>query len=50
MEGKEVMFRCDVYVDIYVDLLIGLMSKCDTVPIHCAKTKALRVEWVKIGM
>ena len=49
VEGKEVTFRRDVYMDVYVDLL-GLMAKCDTAPVHCAKTKALRVEWAKIGM
>lgn len=49
VEGKEVMFRPDVYADVYIDL-IGLMSKCDTAPIHRAKTKALCVEWAKIGM
>ena len=47
-EGKEVIFKRDVYADIYVDI-IGLMAKCDTTPIHRAKTKALRVHWAKIG-
>ena len=37
-EGKEVTFKHDVYVDVYVDLL-GLMAKCNTSPVHCAKTK-----------
>ncbi|KAI6040681.1 hypothetical protein EDC04DRAFT_3140176 [Pisolithus marmoratus] len=49
MEGKEVTFKHDVYADVYADLL-GLMAKCDTVPIHHAKMKALCVEWVKVGM
>ncbi|KAI6008023.1 hypothetical protein EDC04DRAFT_2907381 [Pisolithus marmoratus] len=49
MEGREVTFKCDVYADVYIDLL-GLMVKCDTAPVHCAKTKALHVEWVSIGM
>ncbi|KAI6039189.1 hypothetical protein EDC04DRAFT_3141040 [Pisolithus marmoratus] len=49
VEGKEVTFKRDIYADIYADLL-GLMAKCDTVPIHCAKTKALCVEWAKVGM
>ncbi|KAL4069014.1 hypothetical protein J3A83DRAFT_4534888 [Scleroderma citrinum] len=48
VEGKEVMFKHDIYVDVYVDVL-SLMVKCDTAPIHCAKTKALHVQWVKIG-
>jgi len=43
MEGKEVTFKCDIYMDVYVDLL-GLMAKCNTVPIHHAKTKVLCVE------
>lgn len=47
-ENKEVSFKRDVYVEVYLDIL-GLMSKCDTSPIHRAKTKALRVEWAKIG-
>jgi len=49
VEAKEVMFKWHVYVGVYVDLL-GLMAKCDAVPIHCAKMKALHMEWVKIGM
>ncbi|KAL4071213.1 hypothetical protein V8B97DRAFT_2024095 [Scleroderma yunnanense] len=48
VEGKEVMFKHDIYVDVYVDVL-SLIVKCDTAPIHCAKTKALHVQWVKIG-
>ena len=48
MEGKEVTFKHDVYLDVYVDVL-GLMAKCDTSPVHCAKTKALQVQWAKIG-
>lgn len=48
MEGKEVTFKRDVYADIYGDIL-GLMEKCDTNPIHRAKTKMLRVQWAKIG-
>ena len=47
-EGKDVTFKRNVYVDVYADIL-GLMSKCDTSPIHCAKTKACRVQWAKIG-
>ena len=47
-EGKEVTFKRDVYSDIYVDIL-GLMAKCDMAPVHRAKTKALRVQWAKIG-
>ncbi|KIK74988.1 hypothetical protein PAXRUDRAFT_19373 [Paxillus rubicundulus Ve08.2h10] len=47
-EGKEVTFKQDVYTDVYVNI-IGLMTKCDTVPVHRAKTKALRVQWAKIG-
>jgi len=47
-EGKDVTFKRGVYADIYVDIL-GLMAKCDTAPVHHAKTKSLRVQWVKIG-
>ena len=47
-EGKEVAFKHDIYADIYTDIL-GLMAKCDTSPIHRAKTKTLRVQWAKIG-
>jgi len=47
-EGKDVTFKRGVYVDIYVDIL-GLMAKCDTAPVHCAKMKSLHVQWVKIG-
>ncbi|KAF9227895.1 hypothetical protein BS17DRAFT_813771 [Gyrodon lividus] len=47
-EGKEVTFKRDVYSNVYVDI-ISLMTKCDTVPVHHAKTKALRVQWAKIG-
>ncbi|KAI6038073.1 hypothetical protein EDC04DRAFT_2604353 [Pisolithus marmoratus] len=49
VEGKEVTFKHDIYADVYIDLL-GLMAKCDTVPVHCAKTKALHVEWASIRM
>ncbi|KAF9228179.1 hypothetical protein BS17DRAFT_813129 [Gyrodon lividus] len=46
-EGKEVTFKRDVYSDVYVNI-ISLMTKCDTVPVHRAKTKALCVQGVKI--
>ncbi|KAI6040578.1 hypothetical protein EDC04DRAFT_2893967 [Pisolithus marmoratus] len=36
-EGKEVT-KCNVYADVYADVL-GLMAKCDTAPVHHAKTK-----------
>ena len=49
VEGKEVTFRRDIYADVYVDIL-GLMVKCDTAPVHRAKTKVCRVEWANIGM
>ena len=49
VEGKEVTFRHDIYADVYVDIL-GLMVKCDTAPVHRAKTKACHVEWANIGM
>ncbi|KIK19635.1 hypothetical protein PISMIDRAFT_107234, partial [Pisolithus microcarpus 441] len=48
VEGKDVTFKHDVYVDVYADIL-GLMSKCHTSSIHCAKTKACHVQWAKIG-
>ncbi|KAF8558083.1 hypothetical protein OG21DRAFT_1519960 [Imleria badia] len=47
-ESKDISFKCDVYADVYINIL-GLMSKCNTSPIHCAKTKTLRIQWVKIG-
>ncbi|KAI5983249.1 hypothetical protein EDD15DRAFT_2376648 [Pisolithus albus] len=47
-EGKEVAFKCDVYADVYADIL-GLMAKCDTAAVHRSKTKACRVQWAKIG-
>ncbi|KAI5986738.1 hypothetical protein EDC04DRAFT_2614983 [Pisolithus marmoratus] len=46
-EGKEVTFKCNIYVDVYADVL-GLMAKCDTAPVHCAKTKACHVQWAKV--
>ncbi|KAI6043347.1 hypothetical protein EDC04DRAFT_3138544 [Pisolithus marmoratus] len=49
MEGKEVTFKCDIYTDVYADLL-RLMAICDTMPIHHAKMKVLHVEWAKVGM
>lgn len=48
VEGKEVTFKCDIYADIYTDIL-GLMAKCDMSPVHCAKTKTLHVQWAKVG-
>lgn len=47
-DGKEVTFKRDIYSDVYIDIL-GLMAKCDTSTVHRAKTKALRVQWAKIG-
>ncbi|KAI6113487.1 hypothetical protein EDD16DRAFT_1521294 [Pisolithus croceorrhizus] len=47
-EGKEVTFKHDVYANVYTDIL-GLMAKCDTAPVHHAKTKACHMQWVKIG-
>lgn len=47
-EGKHVPFKCNVYIDVYIDLL-GLMAKCDTSSIHCAKMKALHMHWAKTG-
>ncbi|KAI6041969.1 hypothetical protein EDC04DRAFT_2892470 [Pisolithus marmoratus] len=47
-KGKDVTFKQDIYVDVYVDIL-GLMSKCNTSLIHCAKTKACHVQGAKIG-
>ena len=32
-DSKDVSFKCDVYADIYIDIL-GLMAKWDTSPIH----------------
>ncbi|KIJ13947.1 hypothetical protein PAXINDRAFT_156328 [Paxillus involutus ATCC 200175] len=46
-KGKEVTFKQDVYAGVYVNI-ISLMTKCDTAPVHRAKTKALCVQWVKI--
>ncbi|KAI5980661.1 hypothetical protein EDD15DRAFT_2381695 [Pisolithus albus] len=36
--------RSPVYVEI-----LGLMSKCDTSPIHQAKTRTLCIRWAKLG-
>ncbi|KAG9315337.1 hypothetical protein JVU11DRAFT_4480 [Chiua virens] len=47
-DGKEVAFKRDVYADVYTDIL-GLMSKCNTAPIHRAKTKALHEQWARRG-
>ena len=47
-EEKEVMFKCNVYANMYIDIL-GLMIKCNTTPIHQAKTKPLHGQWAKIG-
>ncbi|KAF8547507.1 hypothetical protein OG21DRAFT_1527113 [Imleria badia] len=47
-EGKEVIFKCNIYTNVYIGIL-GLMVKCDMTPIHQAKTKALRIQWAKIG-
>ena len=44
----EVAFRVATYMPIYLEIL-GLMRKCDTSPMHAAKTKALRVKWAGIG-
>ncbi|KAF8548589.1 hypothetical protein OG21DRAFT_1526392 [Imleria badia] len=48
VKGKDVSFKRDVYMDVYVGIL-GLMSKCDTSPVHCAKIIAFHVQWAKIG-
>ena len=47
-EGKEVAFEHNIYADVYTDIL-SLMAKCDTSPVHRAKTKTLCVQWAKIG-
>ena len=47
-DGKDVSFKHNVYADIYIDIL-GLMAKCDTSPVHQAKTQALHNQWAKIG-
>ena len=47
-EGKEVMFKCDIYADVYLKVL-SLMAKCDLAPIHHAKTKMLCKQWAKMG-
>ncbi|KAF8432097.1 hypothetical protein L210DRAFT_865876 [Boletus edulis BED1] len=44
----EVNFRVPIYMPVYTEIL-GLMSKCNTSDIHCAKTKALRTQWAQIG-
>ena len=48
VDGKEVTFKRDIYSDVYIDIL-SLMAKCDMSTVHRAKTKALRVQWAKIG-
>lgn len=44
----EVNFRVNIYSPVYTEIL-GLMSKCDTSAIHCAKTKNLRKRWAQLG-
>ncbi|KAI6004674.1 hypothetical protein EDD15DRAFT_2359402 [Pisolithus albus] len=44
----EVNFRVATYSPVYVEIL-GLMSKCDTSPIHQAKTRTLRIRWAELG-
>ena len=44
----EVSFRVSAYTPVYLEML-GLMKKCDTSPIHAEKTRALQVEWARIG-
>ena len=44
----EVNFRVGTYSPVYMEIL-GLMSKCDTNAIHCAKMKALRKRWAELG-
>lgn len=41
-------FKAQKYQDYYLSAL-ACMSKCDTDALHKAKTKALRVEWARIG-
>ncbi|KAF8440238.1 hypothetical protein L210DRAFT_957083 [Boletus edulis BED1] len=45
---REVNFRVPTYMPVYTEIL-GLMSKCNNSDIHCAKTKALRMQWAQIG-
>ncbi|KAI9569836.1 hypothetical protein HD554DRAFT_2170836 [Boletus coccyginus] len=44
----EVNFKVATYSPVYLEML-GLMKKCDTVPVHAMKTKALRCKWAQIG-
>ncbi|KAI6124967.1 hypothetical protein EV401DRAFT_2068549 [Pisolithus croceorrhizus] len=44
----EVNFRVTTYSPIYVEIL-RLMSKCDTSPIHQAKTQTLCIRWAQLG-
>ena len=46
-QGK-VNFRVNTYMPVYSEIL-GLMSKCDTSLVHCAKTMALRRRWAQLG-
>jgi hypothetical protein len=41
-------FKAHKYQEYYLSAL-GCMSKCDTDAVHKAKTKALRIEWARIG-
>ncbi|KAF8545876.1 hypothetical protein OG21DRAFT_1491815 [Imleria badia] len=44
----EVNFQVTTYSPVYVEIL-GLMSKCDTSPIHQVKTQSLHTQWAKLG-
>ncbi|KAL4072387.1 hypothetical protein V8B97DRAFT_2023551 [Scleroderma yunnanense] len=46
-EGKDLPFKQNVYMDVYVDLL-RLMDKCNVSPVHCTKRKLLHMQWAKI--
>ena len=43
----EVNFRVSTYLPVYTEIL-GLMSKCDTNVIHCAKTSAQCKQWAQL--
>ena len=44
----EVNFQVNTYTPVYREIL-GLMSKCDTSPIHSVKTRALQRRWAQLG-
>ena len=47
-EGKDVTFRHNIYLDVYLDIL-GCMSKCDASYVHCMKTNPFACNGQRLG-